>query len=244
MYSIWNGQASRPAQTRTTASSSSTSSSSAAAAAAAAALTRIVLGAAGRGGLEDDDFVPFDPPIHSKYGPISRLSRILPRPSNPVQASAHFGHALISTQTVPRTPLSSTGENGGVCGVGGAGGGGGGGRDFYAESERMKYELEMLKQQIDELKMATRDQRQRRELHLIEENIRDKERELRLTQRKRRNVASLPVNGKAASAAAMAPCPDWDVKFLHGVEDDEDNGIANGMRELELRLQHELEDQE
>ena len=109
----------------------------------------------------------------------------------------------------------------------------------------MKLELEMLKQQIDELKMATREsalsegrQRLARELHLIEENIRDKERELRLTQRKRRNVSNLPVNGKATATV------DWDMKFFNSSEDDEDNGIANGMRELELRLQHELEEQE
>ena len=118
----------------------------------------------------------------------------------------------------------------------------------------MKYELELIKQQIDELKMATREasigcmtegrQRLSRELHLIEENIRDKERQLRLTQRKRRNVTT-PVHGKATL--------DWDVKFFNGFNDpvatvatgdDEDTGIANGMRELELRLQHELEEQE
>jgi len=110
----------------------------------------------------------------------------------------------------------------------------------------MKYELEVLKQQIDELKMATREatvvtegrQRLAHELHLIEDNIREKERQLRLTQRKRRNVSSLPlVNGKTTI--------DWDIQFFNSFDqDEEDNGIASGMRELELRLQHELEDQE
>jgi len=242
MYSIWNSQTSRggaTAQTRTTPSSAYTS--------------QVVVGAGGRG-PEDDDFIPFDPPICSKYGPISRLSRVIPRPSNPVQASAAFGHSLISTQTMTRTPLTSTGSMGSENGCStGAGTGRSGvappgvaqGCDLYAESERMKLELEMLKQQIDELKMATREsvltegrQRLARELHLIEENIRDKERELRLTQRKRRNVSNLPVNGKATATV------DWDMKFFTSSEDDEDNGIANGMRELELRLQHELEEQE
>lgn len=135
-------------------------------------------------------------------------------------------------------------------------------RDFYAESERMKHELEVLKQQIDELKMATRDAsllsegasigRLSRELNLIQEDIREKERQLRLTQRKRRNVATPGHHGKAAV--------DWEVKYFNGFNDaiasaanpsvtsgageDEDTGIANGMRELELRLQHELEEQE
>lgn len=105
---------------------------------------------------------------------------------------------------------------------------------------------QVLKQQIDELKMATREatvvtegrQRLAHELHLIEDNIREKERQLRLTQRKRRNVSSLPlVNGKTTI--------DWDIQFFNSFDqDEEDNGIASGMRELELRLQHELEDQE
>lgn len=220
-------------------------------------------------GLFDDDFIPFGAPICSKYGPISRLSRINSRPSNPIQASSAFGHSLISTP-MKRTPLSSTGRdldewndgqdeeeidnqepNGDSAPPAEPV------RDFYAESERMKYELELIKQQIDELKMATREasigcmtegrQRLSRELHLIEENIREKERQLRLTQRKRRNVAT-PVHGKTPI--------DWDVKFFNGFNDpssvtttattgdDEDTGIANGMRELELRLQHELEEQE
>lgn len=231
------------------------------------------------GGPVDDDFIPFGAPICSKYGPISRLSRIIPRPSNPIQAASSFGHSLIST-AMRRTPLTSTGrdlvddwndDNGqepvspsdpssssnsdpatAVAAVVEPV------RDLYVESERMKYELELIKQQIDELKMATRDasigcmtegrQRLSRELHLIEENIREKERQLRLTQRKRRNVTT-PVHGKAPI--------DWDVKYFNGFNenssllvtagstgDDEDTGIANGMRELELRLQHELEEQE
>lgn len=247
-YSIWNGRA--------------------AAAAAAAAGTASGYGRAD--GLFDDDFIPFGAPLCSKYGPISRLSRIIPRSSNPIQASSAFGHSLISTP-MKRTPLSSTGRdlddwNEGQDEDDADGEQESNGdsappaaepvRDFYVESERMKYELELIKQQIDELKMATREasigcmtegrQRLSRELHLIEENIREKERQLRLTQRKRRNVAT-PVHGKAPI--------DWDVKFFNGFNDplvvtttttgdDEDTGIANGMRELELRLQHELEEQE
>jgi len=204
-------------------------------------------GAGGGAGtsLEDDDFIPFGASICSKYGPISRLSRLAPRPSGSVQASASFGSSLISTPGGKRTPLISAGldwmdtEESTTAAQ----------RDaFYVESERMKYELEVLKQQIDELKMATHEatvvsegrQRLAHELHLIEDNIREKERQLRLTtQRKRRNVSSnLPLNGKTT------PTIDWDMQFFNSFDDEEDNGIASGMRELELRLQHELEDQE
>ena len=110
---------------------------------------------------------------------------------------------------------------------------------------------QVLKQQIDELKLATREatavtegrQRLSHELHLIEDNIREKERQLRLTQRKRRNNVTNPpqINGKATATATI----DWDIQFFNTFDqDEEDNGIASGMRELELRLQHELEDQE
>ncbi|XP_032779131.2 roquin-1 [Daphnia magna] len=242
-YSIWNGRA------------------------AAAAATQGATGYNRAEGLFDDDFIPFGAPICSKYGPISRLSRIIPRASNPIQAASSFGHSLTSTP-MKRTPLISTGRDLGDDWNEGQDEEDGDGQeskgdsappavepvpDFLAESERMKYELELIKQQIDELKMATREasigcmtegrQRLSRELHMIEENIREKERQLRLTQRKRRSVAT-PVHGKAPI--------DWDVKFFNGFSDplaittgdDEDTGIANGMRELELRLQHELEEQE
>lgn len=164
----------------------------------------------GRSGVkEDDDFIPFGAPLCSKYGPISRLSRIIPRSSNPVQAASSFGHSLISTP-VKRGPLTSTGrivsstpvldhhhidadsdsevqlddeddeenpssEEAPSTVVAPAPAMTQ--RNFYAESERMKYELELLKKQIDELKMASLGgltvsegrQRLSHELHLIEE---------------------------------------------------------------------------
>lgn len=84
---------------------------------------------------------------------------------------------------------------------------------------------------------------------------------MRLTQRKRRNVAALPSNGTKAANSCLTSTGsssslDWDMKFFNGFDpssaggaasghnDDEDTGIANGMRELELRLQHELEEPE
>ena len=241
------------ARTRTTASSAYTTARASVAAVASSTTGR-------SNNPEDDEFIPFDPPICSKYGPISRLSRIIPRPSNPVQASAAFGHSLISTQTVPRAPLTSTGSTLSEWGAVNDGGEGGVGsaapRDFYAESERMRYDLEILKQQIEELKMATREasvltegrQRLARELHLIEENIREKERQLRLPQRKRR-IGNLPVNSSKVNTVPPSPplvkdhVIDWEMQLFTSSEDDEDVGIATGMRELELRLFQELEDQ-
>lgn len=221
----------------------------------------LAVGAAASG--PDDDFIPFGAPICSKYGPISR--RMMPRSTEPGQAGSALGwdehaHEANCQRTddedaeddcccngIPAAPLPASGPM----------------RDFYAESERMKHELELLKQQIDELKMATRDASLlsegasigllSRELNLIQEDIREKERQLRLSQRKRRNGATPGHHGKAAV--------DWEVKYFNGFHDaigppcanpapaaasgdDEDTGIANGMRELELRLQHELEEQE
>lgn len=209
-FSMWNGVRGPTAATTTTAIAAGTS-------------------AYGRTGTkEDDDFIPFGAPLCSKYGPISRLSRIIPRPSNPIQAVSPFGHSLISTP-VKRLPLTSTGrtlsapvlnrhriddglDRDGLQEEDGESddedchlereplpsttdeapppvasapvtlSSTAAQRNFYAESERMKYELELLKQQIDELKMATLDaaslgglavsegrQRLSRELHLIEE---------------------------------------------------------------------------
>ena len=37
---------------------------------------------------EDDFFIPFDPPLVSKFGPISRLARTKGRNTDPVQVTA------------------------------------------------------------------------------------------------------------------------------------------------------------
>lgn len=52
--------------------------------------------------LADDEFIPFDPPIVSKYGPISRMSKAILRPSSSVQVSSSFGDGTISTPMVRR----------------------------------------------------------------------------------------------------------------------------------------------
>jgi len=52
--------------------------------------------------MADDEFIPFDPPIVSKYGPISRMSKTILRPNSSVQVSASFGDGTISTPMVRR----------------------------------------------------------------------------------------------------------------------------------------------
>ena len=52
--------------------------------------------------MTDDEFIPFDPPIVSKYGPISRMSKTILRPNSSVQVSASFGDGTISTPMVRR----------------------------------------------------------------------------------------------------------------------------------------------
>jgi RING finger/CCCH-type zinc finger protein len=52
--------------------------------------------------MADDEFIPFDPPIVSKYGPISRMSKTILRPNSTVQVSASFGDGTISTPMVRR----------------------------------------------------------------------------------------------------------------------------------------------
>lgn len=52
--------------------------------------------------LTDDEFVPFEPSVVSKYGPISRAAaKALMRPQT-VQSAAIFGEATISTPGLRR----------------------------------------------------------------------------------------------------------------------------------------------
>uniref|UniRef100_T1IW63 RING-type E3 ubiquitin transferase n=1 Tax=Strigamia maritima TaxID=126957 RepID=T1IW63_STRMM len=49
---------------------------------------------------EDDQFIPFDPPIVSKFGPISRTAKTIIRPSNPIQVNSSLGEGTVSTPMV------------------------------------------------------------------------------------------------------------------------------------------------
>ncbi|XP_042226809.1 roquin-1-like isoform X2 [Homarus americanus] len=49
-----------------------------------------------------DDFIPFDPPLVSRFGPISRMSRTVIQPANPIQSSASNPTETTTTPTVRR----------------------------------------------------------------------------------------------------------------------------------------------
>lgn len=56
---------------------------------------------------EEDPLVPFDPPLVSKYGPISRCARALVRGPAPIQVTSRQPHELTSPTAALRLPLAS-----------------------------------------------------------------------------------------------------------------------------------------
>lgn len=230
--------------------------------------------------LTDDEFIPFDPPVVSKYGPISRAAaKALLQPSS-VQSAAPFGDLTISTPGLRRpvpapspvatylfnTPQGYSAAAHLVAQQSALGEGfitiGHGildppqlfghrppvqnsvfaSKDLLAESQRMKQQLQTLEKKINDLKLATQTaaltegEKLTQELHLIEHGIREKEKELRLTQ-----LVSGPVGLNTFNWNRDA----WSSSGYRS--DDEDSyevGIANDMRELELRWEFELEEHE
>lgn len=53
-------------------------------------------------GKGKDDFIPFDPPLVSRFGPISRMSRTVIQPANPIQSSVSSATETTTTPTVRR----------------------------------------------------------------------------------------------------------------------------------------------
>ncbi|KAB7506914.1 Roquin-1 [Armadillidium nasatum] len=56
-----------------------------------------------------EDFIPFDPPVVSRFGPISRMPRPYLRPPNPIQVSACNTTDPVTTPTVHRPVLYQPG---------------------------------------------------------------------------------------------------------------------------------------
>ncbi|KAL1482068.1 hypothetical protein MTO96_015102 [Rhipicephalus appendiculatus] len=56
---------------------------------------------------EEDPLVPFDPPLVSKYGPISRCARTLVRGPAPIQVTSRQPQELTSPTAALRLPLAS-----------------------------------------------------------------------------------------------------------------------------------------
>nr|XP_018904154.1 PREDICTED: roquin-1 [Bemisia tabaci] len=214
----------------------------------------------------DDEFVPFDPPIVSKYGPISRsvnptqsfhsmsdtatgstqglrspvaswyfnpphglpaAAHILPPPPGGVAESyITIGHHPIFD--APHLFIGNVQDNLP--------------KDLRVESQKVKNQLRNLEKMITDLKLATQGgamndrETLNQELQLIEQGIKEKEKELRLNK----YVSSAcGFTSHAWQENAISPS-----NFLRDDEDTYEKGIADDMRELELRWAFELEEQE
>ncbi|KAJ9592634.1 hypothetical protein L9F63_015689, partial [Diploptera punctata] len=179
--------------------------------------------------VTDDEFIPFDPPIVSKYGPISRMSKTILRPNSSVQVSASFGDGTISTPMVRRPvpaaspvaswyfnatqayPATALASGRHIIAPPSAGLGDGyitighgildphflqsksaecSTKDllvFDTPKVGLKQQLRNLEKQLHDLKLATQSQealsegeKLTQELQLIEQGIREKEKELKL----------------------------------------------------------------
>lgn len=239
--------------------------------------------------MADDEFIPFDPPIVSKYGPISRMSKTILRPNSSVQVSASFGDGTISTPMVRRpvpaaSPVASWYFNAAqaaiasgrhIIGPPSSGLGDGyitighgildppqlfmqnkaadcSSKDLLvlADTQKvgLKQQLRNLEKQLNDLKLATQTpcgalsegEKLTHELQLIEQGIREKEKELRLNHRASTSITAVGWNKDGTV--------NWGLKSNGDYRSDEEDtyeaGIANDMRELEMRLEYELEEQE
>lgn len=59
---------------------------------------------------DEDQFIPFDPPLVSRFGPISRMARSLIRGAAPIQVSATINSGMIALTPVVQQPMPSTGS--------------------------------------------------------------------------------------------------------------------------------------
>ncbi|XP_022906041.2 roquin-1 [Onthophagus taurus] len=201
--------------------------------------------------LADDDYVPVEAPGVSKYGPISRMHKDNGQSTGYKDgATSLLRKAVTSENSLTPYYFNNPQFSGLPQGhplVGGSGVGDGyiisqapqfllqrmhdPSKELLAEAQRVKLQLRNLEKQLNDLKLVTQGvttinegERLKQELQLIEQGIQEKQKEVCLN----RLVSSL-VNGNT-------PINTEDATY----EDD----IANDMRELELRLQEEIEEQE
>ncbi|XP_018335497.1 roquin-1 [Agrilus planipennis] len=233
--------------------------------------------------LKDDEYVPYDAPCISKFGPISRMQKENNNSSQNV-ISTQFRDNAITTSMVhgpvstpsPVTswyyssgqPYHQTTIPAGHPYVTSSGAGLGDGyytigspqlilqrmqdpsKELLAESQRVKMQLLNLEKQLNDLKLATQGvtslsegERLTQELQLIEQGIQEKQKEACLNK----IVSSLnqAMNGMNHHHHHHHYHHQNGSSTLGMTEEamyEED--IANDMRELELRWQEELEEQE
>ncbi|CAG9761632.1 unnamed protein product [Ceutorhynchus assimilis] len=203
----------------------------------------------------DDDYVPYDAPAISKFGPISRMPKDTNqgpafRDRRPVSSGSpvtswffnnnnHFHQGTMPPIMVPTTTegyltygspqvifqrLQDPSA-----------------KELFAESQRVQIQLRSIEKQLNNLKLATQgvtnlsdSERLTQQLHVIEQGIQEKQKEAclnkivhSLTQANRSHINNNN-NGKLPTKTPE--------------DDTYEQDIAKDMRELELRLQEELEE--
>ncbi|XP_050312443.1 roquin-1 isoform X2 [Anthonomus grandis grandis] len=219
----------------------------------------------------DDDYVPYDCPAISKYGPISRMQKSIQDPHNNGVPSGFRdnGNGLGRRPLGSGSPVTSwfinnnyhhhhQGPSGHAIVVPSGAAGIGDGyvtyaashpmmyhsrlqdpsanptKDLLAESQRVQIQLRNLEKQLNNLKLASQgvtslseSERLTKELQLIEQGIQEKQKEACLNK----IVHSLT---QANRNGHYQPKPVDDASY--------EQDIANDIRELERRLQEELEE--
>ncbi|XP_073975142.1 RING finger and CCCH-type zinc finger domain-containing protein roquin isoform X2 [Rhodnius prolixus] len=209
--------------------------------------------------LTEEEFIPFDPPVISKFGPISRdgtkfgantfsdtnSSRLCnpvtwvfnaPQGSFPahVMQPSREGYITVSPGMVDPLllhPRPSQIVNPDLSAS----------KEFFVESLKMKHQLRTLEKKINDLKLAAENpaalsegEKLSQELQIIEQGIREREKQLRLNQLGTGTTTNW--NGET--------WPVYRSEEYLAQEDSYEAGIANDIRELELRWEYELEEQE
>ncbi|XP_066254234.1 roquin-1 isoform X1 [Euwallacea similis] len=224
----------------------------------------------------DDDYVPYEGPAISKFGPISRMPKDGNGLSQSVQMSAPYREGNLSSN-LARRPLSSgspvaswfinnnnhyhqnaipsghtivvppsPGVSEGYVTYGMFKGSpqyilhsrlqDTSTKELLAESQRVQQQLRNLEKQLNNLKLASQgvtslseSERLAQQLHVIEQGIQERQKEACLNK----IVHSLTQGNRSYNGNLPAKSTD-DAMF--------EQDIANDMRELELRLQEELEE--
>ena len=116
-------------------------------------------------------------------------------------------------------------------------------KDLILESQKVKQQLKHLEKKINDLKLATQGatfsagERLAQELQMIEAGIREKEKDVR-------NWSPYGTVPWIQSPNNMLSTQNFNQDYKSEEEDTYEAGIANDMRELELRWEFELQEQE
>ncbi|XP_044734372.1 roquin-1 [Chrysoperla carnea] len=205
--------------------------------------------------LMDDEYVPFEAPCVSKYGPISRMNK---SPGHSVQVSSPFGENTISTSMTRRpvpapSPVSNwyltnaANQNMQTIAPPTAGLGDGyitighgicdppqlyikcQSQELLAESQRVKQQIRSLERKINDLRLATRSQSGLSEGERLAQELQYIEQGIIVEKEKEARL------GQFVGPGGDNGSPD---------EDTYEASIAHDMCELELRWKTELEEQE